>query len=301
MRHVVCLFVCLFACAAVSEAATRTVCASGCQYANLQTAINEAVPGDTILLRAGQTYVGNYTLKRKSGSSTAFITIKSDAPASSLPGRGRATGAARKAGWQHRTQRACAARRTGRHLQVIARCPHRSRARITTGSNSSRSTAPRTRATGPSSRSATTTARRRQRRRPRTRSCSTASGSMDILQGHQARRRRERPLHRRVQQLHRRHLRARRLAGDRKFQRARAGPDHQQLPRSGRREHHVRRRRPARSRTSCRATSRSAAIISFKDPAVEERGARNAGKTLGRAHGPAALWPREHTTSRSSR
>jgi regulation of enolase protein 1 (concanavalin A-like superfamily) len=88
MRHIVCLFVCLFASTAFSEAATRTVCSSGCQYTNLQTAINEAVPGDTILLRAGQTYYGNYTLKAKSGSSTSFITIKSDAGATSLPGEG---------------------------------------------------------------------------------------------------------------------------------------------------------------------------------------------------------------------
>jgi regulation of enolase protein 1 (concanavalin A-like superfamily) len=85
MRHVVCLLVSLLASAAAAQAGTRTVCASGCQYTNLQTAINEAVPGDTILLRAGQTYVGNYVLKMKSGSSKAFITIKSDAPASSLP------------------------------------------------------------------------------------------------------------------------------------------------------------------------------------------------------------------------
>ena len=88
MRHVVCLFFCVFACTAASEAATRTVCASGCQYTNLQTAINEAVPGDTILLRAGETYVGNFTLKAKAGSSTAFITITSDAPAASLPADG---------------------------------------------------------------------------------------------------------------------------------------------------------------------------------------------------------------------
>ena len=46
------------------------------------------MPGDTILLRAGQTYVGNYTLRAKPGTSTAFITIKSDAPATSLPPAG---------------------------------------------------------------------------------------------------------------------------------------------------------------------------------------------------------------------
>jgi regulation of enolase protein 1 (concanavalin A-like superfamily) len=85
MRHVVCLVVCLFVCTAGSEAATRTVCASGCQYSNLQTAINEAVPGDTILLRAGETFVGNYVLRAKPGTSTAFITIKSDAAATAFP------------------------------------------------------------------------------------------------------------------------------------------------------------------------------------------------------------------------
>ncbi len=68
-------------------AATRRVCASGCTYTNLQSAIDAAQPGDTILLRAGQTFVGNYTLRDK-GSSTAFITIRSDAPDSSLPAAG---------------------------------------------------------------------------------------------------------------------------------------------------------------------------------------------------------------------
>ena len=86
MRIVVCLFVCLFTHAASSEAATRTVCASGCQYTSLQAAIDAAVAGDTILLRAGETFIGNVTLRPKSG--TAFITIKSDAPATSLPGEG---------------------------------------------------------------------------------------------------------------------------------------------------------------------------------------------------------------------
>lgn len=86
MRHLVCLIIGLFACAAAGEAAERTVCASGCQYSNLQTAINEAVAGDAILLRAGQTFTGNVTLKPKSG--TAFITIRSDAPDSMLPAPG---------------------------------------------------------------------------------------------------------------------------------------------------------------------------------------------------------------------
>ncbi len=70
-----------------ASAATLRVCASGCTYTNLQSAIDAAQPGDTILLRAGQTFVGNYTLRDK-GSSTAFITIRSDAPDSSLPAAG---------------------------------------------------------------------------------------------------------------------------------------------------------------------------------------------------------------------
>ena len=56
-----------------ASAATLRVCASGCTYTKLQSAIDAAQPGDTILLRAGETFVGNYTLRDK-GSSTAFIT-----------------------------------------------------------------------------------------------------------------------------------------------------------------------------------------------------------------------------------
>jgi regulation of enolase protein 1 (concanavalin A-like superfamily) len=71
-----------------ADAASLTVCASGCEYTNLQPAINAAVAGDTILLRAGEKFVGNFTLKAKPGTSTAFITIRSDAPDSSFPADG---------------------------------------------------------------------------------------------------------------------------------------------------------------------------------------------------------------------
>lgn len=71
-----------------AEAASRTVCASGCQYTSLQAAIDAAIPGDTILLRAGQTFVGNVTLRNKNTTSTQYITIRSDAPDSSLPAAG---------------------------------------------------------------------------------------------------------------------------------------------------------------------------------------------------------------------
>jgi PKD repeat protein len=72
--------------AASAQGATRTVCASGCMYTNLQPAIDAAQPGDTILLRAGETFIGNYVLPAKSG--TAEIVIRSDGPATSLPGAG---------------------------------------------------------------------------------------------------------------------------------------------------------------------------------------------------------------------
>ncbi len=71
-----------------ASAATLTVCASGCAYADLQLALNAANPGDTILLRAGETFVGNFVLPNKSGSNTAPILIRSDASDSSLPASG---------------------------------------------------------------------------------------------------------------------------------------------------------------------------------------------------------------------
>jgi hypothetical protein len=69
-----------------AAAATLRVCSSGCQFSNLQPAIDAAVPGDTILLAAGQTFVGPFVLRAKSGSS--WITIRSDAADSALPGDG---------------------------------------------------------------------------------------------------------------------------------------------------------------------------------------------------------------------
>lgn len=50
---------------------------------NLQTAINQAVPGDVITLQAGATFTGNYTLPAKSG--TGWVTIRTSAPDASLP------------------------------------------------------------------------------------------------------------------------------------------------------------------------------------------------------------------------
>jgi hypothetical protein len=68
------------------EAATRTVCASGCAYTDPQAAIDAASYGDIILLRAGETFVGHFRLRAKPG--TGVIVIRGDAPASELPGDG---------------------------------------------------------------------------------------------------------------------------------------------------------------------------------------------------------------------
>ena len=84
-----CVLVCLmcFVCAVQSSAATLHVCASGCEYSKLQPAIDAAAPGDTILLRAGETFVGPFILRAKA-SSSAWITIRSDAADSLLPPEG---------------------------------------------------------------------------------------------------------------------------------------------------------------------------------------------------------------------
>jgi len=50
---------------------------------NLQTAINNAVPGDTIVLQAGATFTGPFTLPNKAGS--GWIYIRSSAYASLPP------------------------------------------------------------------------------------------------------------------------------------------------------------------------------------------------------------------------
>ena len=68
--------------AGTASAATVTVAAGG----DLQAAINAAQPGDTILLPAGATFTGPYTLPVKSG--TAFITIRTATADSSLPAAG---------------------------------------------------------------------------------------------------------------------------------------------------------------------------------------------------------------------
>ena len=53
---------------------------------NVQTAINLAKPGDVIELQAGATFVGNFVLPAKSSATTSYITIRSSAANSALPG-----------------------------------------------------------------------------------------------------------------------------------------------------------------------------------------------------------------------
>jgi hypothetical protein len=77
----------LFA-ASSAHAATLSVCASGCAFSDLQAALNAAQPGDTILLRAGETFVGHFRLPVKNNPGGAYIVIRSDAPDASLPAAG---------------------------------------------------------------------------------------------------------------------------------------------------------------------------------------------------------------------
>ena len=71
--------------AATSRAATLTVSAGG----NFQAALNAAQPGDTIVLQAGASFTGPFTLPNK-GASTEWITIRTSTPDSALaPATGR--------------------------------------------------------------------------------------------------------------------------------------------------------------------------------------------------------------------
>jgi hypothetical protein len=55
---------------------------------DLQAALDAAKPGETILLEAGATFVGNFVLPAKSGDATSYITIRSSAADASLPAEG---------------------------------------------------------------------------------------------------------------------------------------------------------------------------------------------------------------------
>ena len=64
---------------------TLRVCNSGCTFNDFQAALDAAQPGDTILLRAGETFVGHFVLPEKAAASGPAILIRSDAPDSALP------------------------------------------------------------------------------------------------------------------------------------------------------------------------------------------------------------------------
>jgi len=69
--------------ATIASAATIAVPAGG----NLQVALDAAKPGDVITLAPGASYVGNFVLRNK-GAISDYITVRSAAPDSSLPGPG---------------------------------------------------------------------------------------------------------------------------------------------------------------------------------------------------------------------
>jgi putative Ig domain-containing protein len=75
--------VCLLATGSLAGAATISVPAGG----NLQDAIDAAKPGDVITLEPGATYIGNFVLRNK-GATNDYITLRSAAPDSALPGPG---------------------------------------------------------------------------------------------------------------------------------------------------------------------------------------------------------------------
>ena len=81
-RRALALFVCCLIWNSPVFGATLTVNAGG----NLQAAIDAAQPGDTIVLQAGATFTGPFTLRAKNGS--AYITIRSSTPDSQLPPAG---------------------------------------------------------------------------------------------------------------------------------------------------------------------------------------------------------------------
>jgi hypothetical protein len=66
----------------------RTVCASGCAYSDFQVALDGAQPSDSILLRAGETFVGDFVLLANGSAQGPPILIRSDAADSALPSDG---------------------------------------------------------------------------------------------------------------------------------------------------------------------------------------------------------------------
>ena len=80
----VCLLVSSSAAILMAPAAARAADIYVVAGANLQTAINNAQPGDRLLLEPGATFTGNFRLPNK-GASTSYITIRSGAADTRLP------------------------------------------------------------------------------------------------------------------------------------------------------------------------------------------------------------------------
>lgn len=72
-----------------SPRATYSVCASGCAYKTLQTAVDAATCGDTIELAAGQTFTdGKIIFPKRNCDDAHWITIRTSTPDSLLPPEG---------------------------------------------------------------------------------------------------------------------------------------------------------------------------------------------------------------------
>ncbi len=78
----VCAAACVFLCACASSAATLSVGSGG----DLQSALVNAQPGDTIVLARGAVFTGNFTLPNKGGAT--MITVRTDGD-TDVPGAGQ--------------------------------------------------------------------------------------------------------------------------------------------------------------------------------------------------------------------
>src|SRR5687767_10367816 len=77
-------FVTAVSASAVAQAVAGTITVRAGD--NLQAALDASQPGDIILLEAGATFLGNFTLPVKSGAS--YITVRSSTPDQYLPPAG---------------------------------------------------------------------------------------------------------------------------------------------------------------------------------------------------------------------
>ena len=208
---------------------------------DLQQALNQVQPGGTVRLASGATFVGNFTLPVKSGTALH----RPDHGYVAAAGRARASTRVTVPPWRRSDRRTSI-----RHSPL-------SRARATTGSSAWRF-APTSAAPETSSRLAPT----RRRRSPR---CPTiwrsiASSSKATPPWDRSGPSPPTPGPRHHQLGHPRDQSGRAgFAGDCRLEYAGADHDPQQSSRSGRREHHVRRRSRSTFRVWCRATSRSRA------------------------------------------